>query len=77
MNTKIIKRDSLSKQVSDKLEAMIEAGTYRVGDRFPTEPELMEMFSVSRNTVREAVQSLTWAGLLDVKQGDGDRKSVV
>lgn len=71
MNTKIIKRDSLSKQVSDKLEAMIEAGTYRVGDRFPTEPELMEMFSVSRNTVREAVQSLTWAGLLDVKQGDG------
>ena len=71
MSNKIIKRDSLSKQVSDKLEAMIEAGTYRVGDRFPTEPELMEMFSVSRNTIREAVQSLTWAGLLDVKQGDG------
>ena len=71
MNNKIEKRDSLSKQVSDKLEAMIEDGTYQVGDRFPTEPELMEMFDVSRNTVREAVQSLTWAGLLEVKQGDG------
>ena len=71
MANKIVKRDSLSKQVSDKLEAMIEAGTYQVGDRFPTEPELMEMFEVSRNTVREAVQSLTWAGLLEVKQGDG------
>lgn len=71
MGNKIIKRDSLSKQVSDKLEAMIDAGTYQVGDRFPTEPELMEMFEVSRNTVREAVQSLTWAGLLEVKQGDG------
>ena len=71
MSNKIVKRDSLSKQVSDKLEAMIENGTYQVGDRFPTEPELMEMFSVSRNTVREAVQSLTWSGLLEVKQGDG------
>ena len=71
MSNKIVKRDSLSKQVSDKLEALIENGTYQVGDRFPTEPELMEMFEVSRNTVREAVQSLTWAGLLEVKQGDG------
>ena len=71
MNTKIIKRDSLSKQVSDKLESMIESGAYQVGDRIPTEPELMEMFQVSRNTVREAVQSLTWAGILEVKQGDG------
>ena len=71
MNTKIIKRDSLSKQVSDKLESMIESGTYLVGERIPTEPELMEMFQVSRNTVREAVQSLTWAGILEVKQGDG------
>ena len=71
MNTKIIKRDSLSKQVSDKLESMIESGAYQVGDRIPTEPELMDMFQVSRNTVREAVQSLTWAGILEVKQGDG------
>lgn len=71
MNTKIIKRDSLSKQVSDKLESMIESGAYQVGERIPTEPELMEMFQVSRNTVREAVQSLTWAGILEVKQGDG------
>ena len=54
MNTKIIKRDSLSKQVSDKLESMIESGAYQVGERIPTEPELMEMFQVSRNTVREA-----------------------
>ena len=71
MNTRIVKRDSLSKQVSDKLESMIESGAYKVGDRIPTEPELMEMFQVSRNTIREAVQSLTWAGILVVKQGDG------
>lgn len=68
---KTLKRDSLSKQVSEKLEKMIEAGEYPVGERIPTEPELMRLFQVSRNTVREAVQSLTWGGILDVKQGDG------
>ena len=71
MERKAVKRDSLSKQVSDKLENMIEEGEYSVGQRIPTEPELMDMFQVSRNTIREAVQSLTWAGILEVKQGDG------
>lgn len=68
---KTIKRDSLSKQVSDKLESMIESGEYEVGQKIPTEPELMQMFEVSRNTVREAVQSLTWSGILEVRQGAG------
>ena len=71
MGKTILQRESLSKQLSDKLEDMIASGTYQVGDKFPTEPELMEQFGVSRNTVREAIQSLTWAGLLTVKQGDG------
>ena len=71
MERRIVKRDSLSKQISDKLESMIDAGEYQVGERIPTEPELMEMFQVSRNTIREAVQSLTWVGILEIKQGDG------
>ena len=68
---KLVKRDSLSKQVSDKLEKMIESGEYEVGQKIPTEPELMQIFQVSRNTVREAVQSLTWSGILEVRQGAG------
>ena len=71
MEQKVLKRESLSRQVSDKLEKMIETGEYPVGEKIPTEPELMKLFQVSRNTVREAVQALTWGGILDVKQGDG------
>lgn len=71
MNSKGVKRYPLSKQVADKLEQMIEAGEYPVGERIPTEIELMDIFSVSRNTIREAVQSLNSAGVLDVRQGDG------
>ena len=68
---KMVKRCSLSKQVADSLEQMIEAGKYPVDRKIPTEVELMEMFSVSRNTVREAVRSLASSGFLEVIQGDG------
>lgn len=68
---KTIRRDSLAKQVSDELEAMIEKGEYSIGDRIPTEPDLMKIFNVSRNTIREAIQGLTFAGILETKQGNG------
>lgn len=71
MAKKIVRRESLSKQISDSLEEMIASGAYSVGEKIPPEPELADMFQVSRNTIREAIQSLTWAGLLSVKQGDG------
>lgn len=71
MDNNAIKRYSLSRQVSDKLEKMIENGEYNIGDKIPTEVELMELFNVSRNTIREAIQSLTSADILVVKQGDG------
>lgn len=71
MIEKHVKRYSLSRQVADQLEKMIAEGVYAVGEKIPTEPELTEMFDVSRNTLREAIQSLTAAGILLVKQGDG------
>jgi len=42
-----------------------------VGERIPTEPELVAEFGVGRNTVREALQSLVHAGLLRREQGRG------
>ena len=71
MKNKSVKRYPLSRQVSDKLEQMIENGEYHVGEKIHTEVELMDIFQVSRNTIREAVQSLTSAGVLEVRQGDG------
>ena len=71
MSEKKVKRYPLSRQVADQLEKMISDGVYKVGEKIPTEPELTQMFSVSRNTLREAIQSLTSAGILQVKQGDG------
>ncbi|WP_047258639.1 FadR/GntR family transcriptional regulator [Chromobacterium subtsugae] len=55
--------DSLGRQLAD--------GRWPVGSRIPTEPELADELGISRNTVREAVRVLLYAGLLEVRQGDG------
>lgn len=70
MDEKVI-RMSLSKQIVIKMEHAIEGKIWTVGEKIPTEPELIKRFGVSRNTVREAVQALIHSGLLEARQGDG------
>ena len=55
----------------EELGQRLTSGTWAVGSRIPTEPELAEQLGISRNTVREAVRVLLYAGLLEVRQGDG------
>jgi len=55
----------------EALRARIVSGEWPVGARIPTEPSLVEMLGVGRNTVREAVQSLVHSGLLERRQGSG------
>lgn len=64
-------RSSLVKQVVDQLVQRIETGSWAVGERIPSEPELVERLGVSRNTLREAVQALIHNGMLEARQGDG------
>lgn len=66
-----IKRTSLSDEVADRLREKILRGKYSPGDKLPTESELMEMFQVSRSTLREAIRVLANAGWIRVQQGAG------
>jgi len=65
------RRSGLIEQVIDQLRAQITSGDWAVGARIPTESELAQLTATSRNTVREAVQSLVHAGLLERRQGSG------
>lgn len=65
------KRSALSSQVIDELRHQITSGSWPVGTRIPTEPELVEQLGVARNTVREAIRALAHNGLLDIRQGSG------
>ncbi|GED30610.1 FadR/GntR family transcriptional regulator [Brevibacillus centrosporus] len=64
-------RSSLVKQIVEQLAKRVEAGDWKVGERIPPEPELVEQLGVSRNTLREAVQALIHTGMLEARQGDG------
>jgi len=65
------KRTSLSSQVVQEIERQIRQGFWQLGERIPAEPELASAFGVSRNTIREALQSLIHAGILEARPGDG------
>lgn len=58
-------------QIEAALAREINSGALGIGDRLPTEPELMERFGVSRSTVRQAVASLDRRGLVRAEQGRG------
>lgn len=64
-------RRTLAPQVIEQLRAQIDSGEWPVGTRIPTEPELVEALGVGRNTVREAVNALVHAGVLERRQGSG------
>src|SRR5580698_6261446 len=70
MNNLIIKK-SLAEEIADKLKEQISAGYYKIGEKLPTEPELMKSFGVGRSTIREATKRLVQTGLLRIQQGAG------
>lgn len=66
-----IRRNSLADEVAQRLQEQISLGTYKTGEKLPTEPALMETFGVGRSTIREAVRILANSGVLRVQQGLG------
>jgi GntR family transcriptional repressor for pyruvate dehydrogenase complex len=54
-----------------QLESMIIDGTFLAGQKLPAERELAEKFSVSRPSIREAIQKLEAKSLVQRKQGGG------
>lgn len=58
-------------QVYVTLRTWVRDGSYRPGDRIPTEPQLCEIFDVSRITVRKAIDNLCREGWLVRQQGRG------
>lgn len=59
------------KKVYLELKKSIRNGKYTPGTLLPPEPELEQMFSVSRTTVRKAISMLAADGYLNVQQGRG------
>lgn len=63
--------DPLYRQIAQRLLEGIEAGEWAAGQRLPSESDLIERFSVSRITVRQALAILQKQGKVIARRGMG------
>lgn len=72
-----IQRRKLSSEVRERLLAWLGNGEVQPGDHLPSERELMARFGVGRPAIREALQSLESAGLIEISHGERARVAEV
>jgi len=68
---KPVSRTTLSEQVALQLASELTAGRWRPGEKLPSEAELCKVFRVGRSTLREALKSLAFIGLIMMRAGGG------
>lgn len=57
--------------IHDKIKDQIDGGTWKIGQRLPSERDLAEEFGVSRMTLRQGITLLVEEGILQRKVGSG------
>jgi len=68
-----ILRRTVKDLIADNLASLVATGVLRIGDELPGERELSSLLSVSRETIRGAIQSLAARGIVDVSHGSRTR----
>ncbi|SMD09031.1 GntR family transcriptional regulator [Pedobacter nyackensis] len=63
----------LNKQAEDVLRSLIQLPEFSNGSLFPKETDLAQRWSISRNTLRQAINNLVKEGLLERKKRVGTR----
>ena len=67
----IMPRTPIWREIYDTLRTEVVDGSFKAGDKLPTEKELSERFNVNRHTVRRALAELSLAGIISVRRGSG------
>lgn len=67
-----IHKVSVAKETFDYLLKNIMTGTWKKGEKIPSENELREALNVSRHTIRAAISNLNMLGLLETRRGEGN-----
>ncbi|WP_303984287.1 GntR family transcriptional regulator [Niallia circulans] len=66
-----IKNEPLYQQIQNKIIERIKDGKWRVGDRVPSEKDLMDEFHVSQITTKNALAGLADQGIVERIKGKG------
>jgi GntR family transcriptional regulator, transcriptional repressor for pyruvate dehydrogenase complex len=70
-NLKPVSRVTLGEQVASQLASQISEGRWLPGDKLPSESELCSTLRIGRSTLREALKSLAFVGLVQMRPGEG------
>ena len=68
----VVKGERAYEKVLDYIRSEVRRGNLKRGERLPPERELAEQLGVSRNSVREAVRTLSLMGFVSSIQGAGN-----
>ena len=60
-----------TEQVINTIQAGIKKGSFKIGQRLPSQRSMTKLFGVSRTVVREAIKILEGKGLVKSKRGSG------
>lgn len=69
--TKSRSTKKLSQVIVEQLIETIQSGEFKIGEKIPTELELIEQFDVSRSVIREAITELRSLGFVETRHGIG------
>ena len=65
------KKAPLYQQLYDAILNKVRSGEYQVGEKIPSEEQLMTIYGVSRVTVRNAIKQLVDENILIKRHGKG------
>jgi GntR family transcriptional repressor for pyruvate dehydrogenase complex len=66
-----VKRGSIAEEIIDLFRQKLLAGELKLGERLPTEKQLVEQLGVSRSALRETIKMMAALGVIEVRQGEG------
>jgi GntR family transcriptional repressor for pyruvate dehydrogenase complex len=68
---KPVSRITLGEQVAAQLSDQISEGRWKPGEKLPSESELCFALNIGRSTLREALKSLAFVGMVQMRPGEG------
>ena len=71
MRVEKVKTETISDKIARQIEENILSGGLNVGEKLPSERDLAEQFSVSRPSIREAINKLQAKGIISKIPGGG------
>jgi GntR family transcriptional repressor for pyruvate dehydrogenase complex len=68
---KPVSRVTLGEQVAAQIAEQISEGRWKPGDQLPPEAQLCAALGIGRSTLREALKSLAYVGMVQMRPGEG------